>query len=371
MELQMKKTLCALAIGATILTPVMAAAADVKVYGRAHVSLDYLDDGKDYNEFGLSSNASRLGFKVDQKINDDLNVFAQIEQEVNFASGSADSKGVDFSTRDTFVGLKSATYGQARVGRFDSPFKVARSPVNFFGDMVGDVRNVTRVGDMKFDERNENTIEYKSPKFGGGFNVLAAMSMHKGTEVAKVNGEGVDDNKAYDLALTYKEGPIDFAAAYEKYEDNAANTTTTTGNPAVAVDSSRDAFRIAGAYKFTEQLNVGAMYQIAQFDDANRNLDAQVFGLAGEYKLTPKTSVRGEYFYRDVDADDANASLIGVGVEHKLDSTLRVYGNLATVINDKNSKLNPWKEGRSFGNGISGVADENATALSVGMRYDF
>ena len=70
----MKKTLCALAIGATILTPVMASAADVKIYGRAHVSLDYLDDGKDYNEVGLSSNSSRLGFKVDQKINDDINL---------------------------------------------------------------------------------------------------------------------------------------------------------------------------------------------------------------------------------------------------------------------------------------------------------
>lgn len=359
----MKKTLCALAIGATILTPIMASAADVKIYGRAHVSLDYLDDGKDYNEVGLSSNSSRLGFKVDQKINDDLNVFAQIEQEVNFASGSADSKGVDFSTRDTFVGLKSGTYGQARVGRFDSPFKVARGPVNFFGDMVGDVRNVTRVGNLKFDERNENTIEYKSPKFGGGFNVLAAMSMHSGTQIDKdTNGEGIDDNKAYDLALTYKEGPIDFAAAYEKYDENAANA---------AGSASRDAFRIAGAYKLTEAFNLGALYQIAKHDNDTANPDAQVFGVAGEYKVTPKTSVRGEYFYRDVDADDSNASLVGVGVEHKLDSTLRVYGNLATVINDKNSKLNPWKEGRSFGNGISGVADENATALSLGLRYDF
>ncbi|WP_374668336.1 porin [Acinetobacter sp.] len=366
----MKKTLCALAIGATILTPVMASAADVKIYGRAHVSLDYLDDGKDYNEVGLSSNSSRLGFKVDQKINDDLNVFAQIEQEINFASGSKDDSGVNFSTRDTFVGLKSNTYGQARVGRFDSPFKAARGPVNFFGDMVGDVRNVTRVGDMKFDERNENTIEYKSPKFGGGFNVLAAMSMNSGKEIPREgNGEGKDDNKAYDLALTYKNGPIDFAAAYEKYEDNAANTNV--GTAAAPIDSSRDAFRIAGAYKFTEEFNLGAMYQIAQFDDSKRNLDAQVFGLAGEYKITPKTSVRGEYFYRDVDADDANAHLIGVGVEHKLDSTLRVYGNLATVLNDKNSKLNPWKEGRSFGNGVSGVADENSTALSLGLRYDF
>lgn len=359
----MKKTFIAFTIGATSLTPIITNAADVKIYGRAHVSLDYLDDGKDYNEFGLSSNSSRLGFKVDQQINDDLNVFAQIEQEINFASGDQDSKGVKFSTRDTFVGLKSDPYGQARIGRFDSPFKVARSPVNFFGDMVGDMRNLTRVGNLKFDERNENTIEYKSPKFAGGFNVFAAMSMHSGTEIdIDDQGEGVDDNKAYDIALTYKEGPIDFAAAYEKYDDNAANA---------AGGASRDAFRIAGAYKITPEFNLGALYQIAQHDNDQENPDVQVLGVAGEYKLTPKTSLRGEYFYRDVDTEDANASLIGVGIEHKLDSTLRVYGNLATVINDKNSKLNPWKEGRSFGNGISGQKDENASALSLGLRYDF
>ena len=363
----MKKMSCVCALGATLLTPVLASAAntEVKIYGRAHVSVDYLDDGKEYNEFGLSSNASRLGFKVDQKINDELNVFAQIEQEINFASGSKDSNGVNFSSRDTFVGLKSNTYGQVRVGRFDSPFKVARSPINFFGDMVGDVRNVTRVGNLKFDERNENTLEYKSPKFGNGFNIAAAISMNSGTEIAKdTDGEGKDDNKAYDLALTYKEGPIDFAVAYEKYDKNAANVATTDAK-------SRDALRIAGAYKMTEELNLGALYQISQHDDDKANPDVQVFGLAGEYKLSPKTSVRAEYFYRDVDSNDSNASLMGIGIEHKLDSTLRVYSNLATVLNDKNSKLTPWKEGRSFGNGISGAADENATALSLGLRYDF
>ena len=158
----MKKTLCALAVGATFLTPALAMAADVKVYGRAHVSLDYLDDGKDYNEVGLSSNSSRLGFKAEQKLENGMTVFGQVEQEVNFASGSQDGKSVDFATRDTFVGLKG-DFGQVRAGRFDSPFKVARGPVNFFGDMVGDIRNVTRVSDNKFDERNENTVEYKSP----------------------------------------------------------------------------------------------------------------------------------------------------------------------------------------------------------------
>src|SRR5690554_2638521 len=156
----MKKTLCALAVGATLFTPALAMAADVKVYGRAHVSLDYLDDGADYNEVGLSSNSSRLGFKAEQKLENGMTVFGQVEQQINFASGEKDDKSINFATRDTFVGLKG-DFGQARVGRFDSPFKVARGPVNFFGDMVGDIRNVTRA-DMKFDERNENTIEYKS-----------------------------------------------------------------------------------------------------------------------------------------------------------------------------------------------------------------
>ena len=356
----MKKTLCALAVGATLLTPALAMAADVKIYGRAHVSLDYLDDGADYNEVGLSSNSSRLGFKAEQELENGMTVFGQIEQEINFASGSSNDN-VEFATRDTFVGLKG-NFGQARVGRFDSPFKAARGPINFFGDMVGDVRNVTRVGNLKFDERNSNTIEYKSPKFGNGFNVLGALSLHEtnspSTELDandKVIKKDRDD-KAYDLALTYKEGNVDFAAAYEHYEEEATN-------------GERDGFRIAGAYKITPDFNLGGMYQFLQHDNSTVTPDAQVFGVAGEYKFAPKTLVRGEVFYRDVDADDANSTLLAVGLEHRLDKAVRVYGNLATVINDDKSNLTPWKEGRT--NSVSGVAGENSLGLSLGMRYDF
>lgn len=364
----MKKSLIVFTIGATVLTPMLTLAAEVKIYGRAHVSLDYLDDGKDYNETGLSSNASRLGFKVEQKINDDFNVFAQIEQEISFASGDQDSKSVNFSSRDTFVGIKNEKYGQLRAGRFDSPFKIARGPVNQFGDMVGDMRNVTRVGDLKFDERNENTLEYKSPKFADGLNVLAAISMNSGKENSKnPDGSSQKESKAYDLALTYKKDRIDFAAAYQKFGKNSANTKA----PTAETNSGRNAFRIAGAYKITDDLNLGALYQKAQFEDSARNLDAQVWGVAGEYKFTPKTQLRAEYFYRDVDKDDANTSLIALGVEHKIDPDLRVYGNVATTLNDSNANLTPWKDGRSLGNGVVGSLGQDALALSLGMRYDF
>ena len=355
----MKKTLCALAVGATLFTPALAMAADVKVYGRAHVSLDYLDDGKDYNEVGLSSNSSRLGFKAEQKLENGMTVFGQIEQEINFASGSANDD-VEFATRDTFVGLKG-DFGQARLGRFDSPFKAARGPVNFFGDMVGDIRNVTRVSEQRFDERNANTIEYKTPKFGGGFNVLGALSLHeKNSPDATKDGKN-DKDKAYDLALTYKEGKVDFATAYEHYEEEAGR-------------GERDGFRIAAAYKITPELNLGGLYQYLTHDlegTATKYADAQVFGVAADYKVAPKTYVRGQVFHRDVDTEDANSTLLAVGVEHRLDKAVRVYANLATMLNDKNADLTPWKEGRSFGNSVKGAKDENSTALSLGFRYDF
>ena len=76
------------------------AMADVSIYGRAHVSVDYLDDGADYSETNLSSNASRLGFKGDHEINSNLTAFFQIEQEINFGTDSDNT----LNTRDTFVG---------------------------------------------------------------------------------------------------------------------------------------------------------------------------------------------------------------------------------------------------------------------------
>lgn len=355
----MNKTLIALTIGATLLTPVMAAAADVKVYGRAHVSLDYLSDGKDYSEIGLSSNSSRLGFKAEQKLENGMTVFGQIEQEVNFASGEKGG-GVNFASRDTFVGLKG-DFGQVKVGRFDTPFKTARGPVNFFGDQVGDLRNLTRAGEHRFDERNDNTIEYKSPKFAGGFQAAAALSMHAGASIPKTaTGEGQDDNKAYDLALTYKEGPIDVAVAYAHFDANAANAREKR--------SDRDAFRLAGAYKVTDELNVGAFVQMGDID-IDSTKDANVYGIAADYKITPKTYIRGQVFQRDVDANNSDSTLVALGVEHRLDKAVRVYANLATVLNDAESNLTPWAQARS--NNVGGAKGEDSTGLSLGFRYDF
>ncbi|MFN3580578.1 MAG: porin [Pseudomonas sp.] len=349
----MKKNLIAIVVGAAAAMPALAMAADVSVYGRVHVSVDYLDDGADYSETNISSNSSRLGFKGSRDL-ESMKAFFQIEQEVNISNnGTSDT----LTTRDTFVGL-SGDFGMFRLGRFDTPFKTARGPANIFGDMVGDMRNLTRVGNARFDERTPNTIHYQTPKFGGLAGNIA-YSLHEGT----TNDDGTnnkDKDDAISLSLTYAEGPFDAAIAYESYSEDAER-------------GDRKAWRTALGYKVTDAVKVVGFYQNVDYkagvqavQDANTS---DTWGLGADFKVAPKTYLRGMWMTRDADLDDSKSNMLAVGVEHRLDSALRVYANYAVVSNDDNVALNPWSQGRTAAR--AGAAGENAKGFSTGLRYDF
>ena len=350
----MKKKLIAIVVSAAAVMPALAMA-EVSIYGRAHVSVDYLDDGADYSETNLSSNSSRLGFKGNHEINPSLTAFFQIEQQINFASGSSDDSSTAFATRDTFVGL-GGNFGQVRMGRFDSPFKAARGPANLFGDQVGDMRNLTRVGNARFDERYDNTVEYTTPSMGG-FNGKLGYSVHEDT----VAGEDVDSD-TLSMSLNYAGSALEASLAYEQAEED-------TGR------GERDAVRFAGAYKITDAIKAVAFYQTVDYtNDAvaqavRDSLTADTFGLGAELKVASNTAVKGMWLTRESDADNSDSDLWVIGVEHKLDKAVRVYANYAVVDNDDNVALTPWSQARSANPG--GSVGEEASGLSVGLRYDF
>lgn len=361
----MKKKLIALVVGAAAVAPAMAMA-DVSVYGRAHISVDYLDDGADYSETNLSSNSSRLGFKGSHDINPNMTAFFQIEQQINFTTGNS-SGGSDFATRDTFVGLKGDNWGAIQAGRFDSPFKKARGPANLFGDQVGDMRNLTRTGNARFDERFDNTVQYTTPTFGG-FNAVFAYSMYEGqsafNEVFDENGnlvESNEDSDAFSMALNYGNGPFAASLAYEQMEENASR-------------GERDAVRLAAAYSLTDAFKMVGFYQTSDYDgsddpavvDLNSN---DVYGLGGEFKMTDATALKAMWMTLDSDLDNADADMWVIGVEHKLDKAVRVYANYAVVDNDDRRALTPWGQARTAN--PSGAAGEEASGFSVGLRYDF
>lgn len=360
-----------------------AMASDVTVYGRAHVSVDYLDDGGKYSETNLSSNASRLGFKGSHEINPKLKAFFQIEQQINFTTGGS-SGGADFATRDTFVGL-SGDFGAVQMGRFDSPFKVARGPANLFGDQVGDMVNLTRVGNGRFDERYDNTIQYTTPTYSG-FNMKLAYSVYQGQAAVEDTESDVAS-----FSINYNNGPLSAALAYEKVEDD----NKVEGGKDFANRGKRHAVRAAASYNITDDFKLVGFYQTAKYDGkvegsngvkndaATKQLrDANtydVYGLGGEYKVAKNTAVKAMWMTRDSDAKKAGADMWVIGVEHKLDKAVRIYANYALVDNDKNQNLNPWSASRTANpagkkkdsNGQLYSIGEKASGFTVGLRYDF
>lgn len=343
----MKKKLLVLAVGAAMAAPAMA---DVSIYGRVHVSADYLDTDRDYSGLNMSSNASRIGFKAQDTFGD-ITAFMQLEQEYNTLQGNnaEDKAKGHFATRDTFVGLKG-DWGMVRVGRFDTPLKAARGPANLFGTQLGDMRAIYG-GDNDFDRRNDNTIHVQSPSYEGlQFNL--AYSVHDGAENKRGGAERND--QSYSFSTTYQQDIFDLAIAYEKYEESKA-----------------DAIRLAGAVKLTDELKAVAFYQHNGNKATLRN--ANIYGVGAEFAVLESTSLKGMYMGRDGERSDLHADLVVVGVEHRIADPLRVYANYAHAFNKDEAAVQPWKAHGSRSDYSAGaqVDGEDSSGLSIGLRYDF
>ncbi len=340
----MKKKLLVLAVGAAMAAPAMAA--DVSIYGRAHVSADYLDvKNTDINKLNLSSNASRIGFKAEDTFGD-ITAFMQLEQEYNTLQGNETKS--EFATRNTFVGVKG-DWGLVRAGRFDTPFKAARGPANLFNNQVGDLRSIFGGLENEFDTRKDNTIHVQSPSYDG-LQINLAYSVHEGQENVR-HGEDRND-QSYSVSVTYEQDIFDAALAYMRYENTKA-----------------DAVRLAGAAQLTDEFKAVAFYQHnghhAELNDAN------IYGVGGEFAVLESTSLKGMYMGRDGKRASQHADLLVVGVEHRIADPLRVYANYAYAFNEKNADVKPWANQSRSNSIVDTAVGEDTQGLSVGLRYDF
>ena len=340
-------------------------------YGRAHLSFDKLNDGNQYDRMNLSSNSSRLGFRGNKSFGD-LKGIWQVESEVLFNKTSDSSNAVSIpagatsinapqddknrlATRDTFAGIEG-DFGQVKVGRFDTPMKVARAAADLFGDQLGDMRNITRTG-AKFDERPNNIIQYQSPVMGG-LRVALAYSPHEAA-TAVTSSTGVETNNALvSMSLTYNAGDLSAAVAHESYEKNAK-------------DGERDATRMAVSYKLSNDLKLVGFYQEANYmKSATDDQGSKVTGFGAEYQIIPNhTVLRAHVMDRAANKANMDSKLTAVGVDRIISKDLRFYANYAVVTNGSASAVNPWTEGRSTN--VAGSVGKDSKGISLGMRYDF
>ncbi len=384
----MNKKLLTAAIGAALAAGPMLAQADVKLYGKIHVSVDQVD-GKGAGasnaadarkNTNVSSNASRWGIDVSEKLGGSLKAIGKLETEIG-ATGSSTEVSNDLAQRNRYVGL-SGKFGTVIAGSMDTPFKDIGRAVEFFPEYIGDARNLTRQnttysGQTSFgwDERPRNSIRYTTPSFNG----FAASYLYSADVQA---GTSFDDNRrrADSLSLTYTKGPLFAGLAIESHK-NPGNIGDGTGGTSGSNETEKGT-RLSASYNFGA-FKLAGMWQDLKDIGGKASGDSHgitrtTWGLGGAY--TAGNNVFKLQYYKagslnkqsattDTTADNTGAKMWAIGWDHLFSKTAKVYVAYAKTDNDSSAAFSVNSGGH--GDTTTAATGLDPTAWSVGMILDF
>ncbi|HKJ76636.1 MAG TPA: porin [Gammaproteobacteria bacterium] len=376
----MNKKLIAIAIAGAMSAPFAANAGEATIYGVMDVSVDHIDNDElmddpatvadesngEESGLGVSSNSSRIGFKGSEDLGGGMKAIWQVETGVNVGNGTSQWAG-----RNTFAGLAGG-FGTVVLGRHDTPLKGTGRKADFFGNSVGDSRNVISAGGA-IDLRPDNVIGYISPSMGG-FNVFAAY-VTDGSYLAGADDRMAENNDldAYSLSLNYSAGPLYVSFATEElgFSELDANNDGNEDNPAA---EDQQTHRLVASYKMGA-FKVAGLWQDMSDANGTDGMDQTTWGLGGSYTMGNNT-VKAQYYtadeYDGTGNDDTGGNMFALGLDHAMSKQTKLYAVYAASDND--DATNNYRLGGG-GHGDTGpgtlAAGADASAFSVGMTHKF
>ena len=376
----MNKKLLTAAIGAALAAgPMLAstAQADVKLYGKVHMSVDYLDgkgagdttttgasSASSRKHTAVSSNSSRWGISVSEKLGGGMTAIAKLEQLID-ASGESNSQ----DARNRYVGMKGK-FGQIIAGIHDTPFKEVSRTLELFPEYVGDTRNLVEAtgnGGSKWDLRTANTVRYDSPSLNG-----FVINYHHSADNGAAAALGGDDNRRRvdSVGAKYSKGPLYAAFAYETHR---SSTIANPGNP------TETGYRLGASYNF------GAFKAVAMYQDLKdlggtasgaTSIKRKSWVLGGAY-TAGNNVFKAQYVKADAlsntttgaSADNTGAKMWALGWDHLFSKTTKAY--VAYAKTDNESSATFTVNGGGHGDTVTPVAGLDPAVWSVGMIVDF
>ena len=317
------KKLLAIAVAAALVAPA-AAMAETTLYGKLHASYGEVKDGSD-KRTGVESHASRIGIKGSHALNNGLEATYGIEYGLNLdgddgastqgsgidSMGSADTNpGVN--SRNQFVGLKGG-FGEVRVGKHDTPAKLATAGQDVFADTYADMGNIINVD----SHRVNNAVAYinkvgpvgfavahSSGPLGGDNSSDADSAMvnygngpwYAGLGYTKVKKSGLNANDvaaAEPLTNFNAAKHVNLGLGWKAEAGHQVNLIAEQSKDANGGSGKNDAYLINGVAKFG---NVGLKGQYGEsknksFATASENGKEKLASIGLDYSLGKKTSV--------------------------------------------------------------------------------
>lgn len=265
-------------------------AADVEVYGKVNASLQYTEEGENNSYVEVVSNASRLGFKGSETVNDYLTAIYQLEAEYGVDDGDPGGEQV-FKARNTFVGIEGG-FGQLVMGKMDTPLKIIQSRVDVFNDMAGDIKNVI----TNSDNRADNAVLYTTPDSLGPF--VAKVGFIASEE------DGVDNGVS--VAAGVRLGGGRFGFGYD--QDVEAETV--------------EIFRLAGEWDFG-LLSLAALWEDQDPGDTALN-DGSGWVVSSRIPVGEHWKIGLQYGESDI--VEENTETYGAKLDYVFTDNLSAYG---------------------------------------------
>lgn len=333
------------------------AGANISIYGVAHVSADYIDNGSD-TDLKVASNSSRIGIKASKKFLENFTVLAQYEVGVDLTgTGRDDGNGGDYdnnaalftSARDSFIGI-AGPFGMVVAGNLPA-INQWMYDYNLFADQVGDLGNIWGKASAIGIDRASDTIAYFIP------NVIPGLS----GDIAYVSDLSGNNNgnklTAYLIKLNYKYEGFKVGVGYVKAKNETVTPTVEPSDLAITASYTYNNFSIGGGYVHSDR-------------DTATNSTVNSYTIGASYKINGIT-LKAQYAAAKDDAPDADASQIAVGVDYAVAKNVTVYAAFAKTTNDANANYlaNDYGHGKSaYGAPANG---DDPSAFSVGLVYKF
>jgi len=290
--------------------------AESKAYGKLWITAEY-QDGLEGSESELVSNQSRIGFRGQQELRNELMAVYQLEYEVDLVDGKADeTRGRTLKQRNSFVGLKSF-YGTLLLGKHDTAFKKSQAQIDLFDDLAADIKNI-----LHGENRMEDFIGFTTKTSENGFSVT--LNAIKGS--GELGKDKIGDYLSYSLNLQRK----NFYAAIA------------IDSEAKGYDSARYSIHIP-----KDNYQFGFIYQESQEINTNNTEDG--FAISALLKVGSKGEMKIQIAESDMKLSEGRQ--LTLGYDHKLNKQFKIF-----FFHSDLSTLNTVKE---------------KTISAIGFEYSF
>lgn len=428
---------------------------EVSVYGNLDLSLDTTSKGigKMIANDGVgtpvgnsgympavSTNLSYVGLRGVQSLGDAPAKFVwQLETQIDVsaASGTSGSNSntsnvvkSGLTSRNSFVGLTSDSFGSVKIGKTDAPYKNSTAMMNPFSGMLGDYAVImgNSGGDnrVEFGTRMEHAIWYESPNWGGvSVNALVSPGQNRATDNSNMAAGAADCTggnipgsggtpvacndgsygTAYSLSSSYRAGGLYLTGAYELHK--GVNRTSDLGafDPNDVADES--AAKIGAQYKFASDTTVSGIFESMKRkvpDYLAYQNERQRTGtwLAISQRLGMKDSLHFGWAHANATPGDPGthntpggaspnnaANMFTLAWKHQVDKNFSWYADYAVTVNHSDAHYDLGAGGRGVttdchdasnpdstgfdpnGNGPHCYAGGRVQGASVGVKYMF